>query len=482
MGKNRKNLKRKRRRLETQPQIDADDDDDDDAETKRENIVAALATDPTESASSPNGGIDHGQENNGEGLAPPTRDPASESAPSASTVAKTAAAKTSAPPSASASSLHNHKTKHICDLFVPLRVASRKASKSEPEAQDSDWQTSTSPHVERKMLLRRLEDVGFTHVAFAHTVYGVPNAARDRADDTLPLKNENVDVAKASKSIKVLRRLHVVVENLSDVGLFVKPMSPVDDIALRTGNQKSLHELFGDYDLISLAPGNDVSFQAACSNATAAEIITLDYTAKGSGSGGGLPYRIRSADVRAAVARNAVFEIPYAPAILHAKFRRKLIQCCREFHASSAGLKPRIVVSSGPRTCFEKDGRTIHDALDMAIRTPGDIKNLLCTVLQFNDKNVSPVFTSSCDFAISKGLERRCGNAIIRDVQYVSMASHKKTAGFKPQQSNGLVGGSGISTKRAMIKADKLDESGGAAKTPGSNEDESVAGDGFISF
>lgn len=199
-----------------------------------------------------------------------------------------------------------------------------------------------SPLLHIQEFQQRLASTGFTHMALTHTIFGAPKQSEDRADKAIPESVWNVAQSSDQKKAKhgpqnfgnkrqqqsifiVLRRMHAVLENLSDVGHF----------ALRNGRTLSANgnsdpsmsataNLLQEYDLISLSPRNDVTFQSACASATACDIITLDYT---SGRGGvQLPFKIRPADVKAVIARKAVFEIPYAPALLNRNQRKGLIQ------------------------------------------------------------------------------------------------------------------------------------------------------------
>mmetsp|Transcript_9861 Transcript_9861/g.27371 ORF Transcript_9861/g.27371 Transcript_9861/m.27371 type:complete len:427 (-) Transcript_9861:60-1340(-) len=314
-------------------------------------------------------------------------------------------------------------SKECHDLFVPL-VSANKGSRNYDEYSES------SQLVQRQLLLHRLASLGYSNVAFTHTVFGPPHGERDLADEALPLddptKIKTSSLPRSNGDIQTIRRLHTVVENLSDVGLFVR----ISQNATSLGGEKwkVMSELLSGYDIVSLAPGNEVAFQAACNTATAAEIISLDYSMRSGGTS--LPFRIRSADVKAAIARNAVFEIPYAPAILNSKYRKKLIQCCREFQTASAGLKPRLIFSSGSRSFQDEGGVTVQDAADMALRTPGDIRNLLCTMLGFDDKTASKVFTESADYVLKQGLERRYGNSVIRSIRVDTMEISNETAEF----------------------------------------------------
>ena len=293
----------------------------------------------------------------------------------------------------------------------------------------------TGSALECKLLVKELRDrlvsIGFTHMALTHTIYGRPKA-EDRANIAIPdsllvflsslatNNNKNsVDIetdrrgerasAKSltrnnkkkrklineisnrhagdnkNETICILRRLHVVIENLSDIGSF-----------LLNGPQE---ELLNEYDLISICPTNDGTFQSVCSSATMADIITLDYTSRGLGLG----YRIRSNDVKAAIERGATFEIPIAPALLHLKQRKALVHSCQELKNSSIGTKCRIIVSSGDRTLEGTDVGTL------ALRMPGDLSNLFKTVMHFDEPAASMVVGLAPKQAIQRGRERRFG-------------------------------------------------------------------------
>ena len=253
-----------------------------------------------------------------------------------------------------------------------------------------------------RQLLQRLESTGLTHAALTHTVYGRPRIPEDCCDAALPdslwKQTESTTTTTRRDSFKVLKRLHAVVENLSDVGFY----------AIKADDSSSTLK---DYELVSIAPRNDATFQAACVSATAAEIITLDYT---SGRGAvQLPFKIRTSDVKAAVARNAVFEIPYSPAILNQTQRKALIQTCRELQMASLGLKAKVLLSSGDRMESQVDVGA------MALRTPGDLVNLMESVLRFDSGASHDALTLTGAFAIEQGRRRRFGESIVSDVYIV---------------------------------------------------------------
>ena len=260
-----------------------------------------------------------------------------------------------------------------------------------------------------RKLLKRLESTGYTHAALTHTVFGCPRVPEDRVDTVLPesiWETDSTKQARNSNAFRVLRRLHAVVENLSDVGFY----------AIKADDASSLLE---EYDVVSIAPRNDAAFQACCVSATAAEIITLDYT---SGRGGvQLPFRIRTTDVRAAVERRAVFEIPYAPGILNPNQRKALVQTCRELQMASLGVKAKVIFSSGDR--IEGQGQT--DVGAMALRTPGDLVNLMESVLRFDSGTSHDALTSAGAFVLEQGRKRRFGESLVSDI-YIDSGTREK--------------------------------------------------------
>jgi hypothetical protein len=282
--------------------------------------------------------------------------------------------------------------KDNCDLMVPL-----------PKTADG------VSSIECKLLIKeirdRLSSTGFTYMALTHTIYGRPKP-EDRAAVAIPsslstssLDQTSYNKAKkkrklhessetdltSKKTIHILRRIHVILENQSDLGLYLSN-GPNED-------------LLNQYDLVSLCPMNETTFQYSCAQATAAQIITLDYTTRGMR----LPFRIRPTDVKAAIKRGATFEILIAPALLHLKQRKALVHACQELKNGSLGLKPRIIISSGDRTLDRVDVGAL------ALRMPGDISNLCKTVMHFEDSTASSAVGMAALQTLEKGRERRYG-------------------------------------------------------------------------
>lgn len=266
-----------------------------------------------------------------------------------------------------------------------------------------------------KELIKRLACTGFTHLALTHTIYGRPRP-EDRADKAIPeslwkvSQDKSIEKEPASKKrkigcggddddkssnspIRVLRRLHAVIENISDVGVYMANGPHAD--------------ILNEYDIISVSPRNEKVFASVCKSATMADIVTLDYTA---GRGGlKLPYKIRSIDVKNVVARQVVLEIPFAPALLHTKQRKALVQTSRELQMASMGVKINVLFSSGDRTFDEADMGA------MALRTPGDLTNLMQAVLRFDPKTSHDAVRASGMTVIKRAKHRRFGSSHISD-------------------------------------------------------------------
>ena len=325
----------------------------------------------------------------------------------------------------------------------------------------------------------RLAATGFTHMALAHTIFGRPRPLEDAADKAIDeslLYDENSSSKNAKESsepdpkkqkvvslkaqIRVYRRLHAVLESLSDVGAF--------------GTNSQHADLINAYDLVSVSPRNDATFQSACASATNVDIITLDYTA---GRGAlKLPFRIRSADLKSAAQRNIAFEIPFAPALLNTKQRKALVQTCREFQNASLGVKARLIFSSGERTTLEET-----DAGAMVLRSPGDLTNLINTVFGFDPKIANESIRTTALEAMSFARRRRFGESFAADVELDDGAKRDDT----------LRSGKNISLQKSTRTTDdsSLEDNGVSESSPKNENDsnrdildEEDDGDGFIAM
>ncbi|GKY97630.1 ribonuclease P protein subunit p30 [Mayamaea pseudoterrestris] len=347
------------------------------------------------------------------------------------------------------------------DLYVPL-----------PKSD------SSSAGVSIQQLIDRFESIGFAQIALTHTIYGPPKVTDDSVDHiqrTLFKRKGSSDNAKSS--VHIIYRLHAVIENLSDVGLYTIQQNKERLTTAAVATEGVLKQ----FDLVSIAPRNDAVFSTACSTATAAEIITLDYTTTPRGN---LPFRITRSNVKAVIARNAVFEIPIAAACLNRHYRKGLIQTCRMLQSASLGLKPKIIVSSGVRRVLVAGSNNIsisHDATNkndandagaLAICLPSDLINVVHAVLGWETKTAIGALSTSGMFAVNQGRRRRYGN----DSLVVGVSS------IAPQlmkMKSDLTADAG---KRNKLPADGEVESVPDILTLGKVEDATAGEDGYIVF
>jgi RNase P/RNase MRP subunit p30 len=296
------------------------------------------------------------------------------------------------------------------DLMVVLPTIASRGSKASAAA--GEFSSRLESQLVIQEIMDRLVSTGYTHMALTHTIYGRPTPTDDRVATTIP-ESLWQTTSSSPQTLRVVRRLHNIIENLSDVGLYVSNNATPDSLSgLLSLEQQRGPILLHEYDLLSISPRNESVFQSACQSATLADIITLDYT---SGRGGlKLPYKIRSSDVKAMIERKAAFEIPFAPALLHDKQRKALVQTCRELQMASLGLKPRILFSSGDRTFEEKDVGA------MALRSPDDLINLMQTVLRFDANLARDAMSTTGTAVLQRARQRKLGPSNVSDVYHVT--------------------------------------------------------------
>ena len=115
-----------------------------------------------------------------------------------------------------------------------------------------------------------------------------------------------------------------------------------------------LAALAAQYSLVALRPTTAPQLQQACT-LLACDIISLDFSAR-------LPFALKHRTVGAALLRNIVFEICYAPAIDSTAARRNLLQNAAALVRATRGGRG-IVVSSEARQA-------------LTLRAPNDVMNL----------------------------------------------------------------------------------------------------------
>jgi RNase P subunit p30 len=275
-------------------------------------------------------------------------------------------------------------------------------------------------------LLDRFRATNVTTIALTHTVYGTPNLSRDAVEQVFPSdwiqelterrRRTNGTSGGSQTPLRILTRLHAVVESASDLRHFQQ--QPQQSTGAETRGEGGMVALLRGYDVVSVAPRNDAAFQAACEVARESalfEIVTLEYYTAGAAIGNRavLPFRVRAGQVRCAIRNGRLLEVPYAPALLNHReapsYRRAFVQTLHELRSASLGHKLRVVLSSGPRQTARlnssvSDGRGKDDGLDdagpLALRMPGDMVNLLTTVLRWGHADAAPCVAANPHYAV----------------------------------------------------------------------------------
>lgn len=344
---------------------------------------------------------------------------------------------------------HNSPEEVPCDLFVPIPPPATTATATAT--------ADASRSVLVQQLAQRLASAGYQQIALTHTVFGKPRDPEDGADAVFP--PELVQLAlqcgnKAQTKFKVLRRLHAVIENLSDVAYYTNQFASA---------------LLHQYDLVSIAPQNDAVWRAVLESATAVDVITLDYfTARG------LPFRLRAADVRTAVERHVVLEIPYAAAVLRLATRKAWIQAAADVTQASRGLQKQFAVlcsSSG-----ERKADHAAEAGTLAIRLPRDVQNLATTVLGLNNGTAAVASR-----VLERARQRSFGTHCIQDIE-----STKETSGKEAEANSAQDGSESLpSVRNEKTERTDTDKNTSSRKKDSDADDDDYdddGGDGFISF
>lgn len=282
--------------------------------------------------------------------------------------------------------------KGAMDLFVPIP---KKCVNDGKRVTESATKTL-------EQILLRLQETGFKCVAITHIVNGPPRSPDDRANVAMPDGTLTKLRTTLNNNVILLRRLHVIVENISDMALF-SPQSTSES------------ELLSDYDLLSIAPRNERVFQAACT-CDGVDIVTLDGSASTSNV---LPYTLRSTDIQSIRSRRAILEIPCASPILNRTARKGWIQTCRSVITASLGSRTAssslpqarvpILFSSGLRLALGPNANSQRqiDVGSFAFHSPDDLLNVIQSLLTFDNKTAIQSLTSSGQAAIDHANKRK---------------------------------------------------------------------------
>jgi hypothetical protein len=314
------------------------------------------------------------------------------------------------------------------DLFVPMcKAASCSAATASPE------QTLRS-------VLRRLSQAGYVQCAVTHTVYGRPRPDVDTAETAVPAS------LLQNSPLPVLRRLHVVVETLTDLALF-------------SGHQASpIEPILNGYDIVSLSPRNAATWEAACRT-----VVHRNRRSRGGGSGGGVDIisidyysaaqqqqtqslRIRHADIRQLAHNNMVLELPYAPALLDARARRHLMVLCSNRAVTESAT--RLLLSSGPRLIGNN-----QDVGPQALRQPGDLLNFARVVMGLSAQTLRRALDGSFLSSSSSSKSTTRPHVQVTDIEIIGGNDDSDAGGGGGDDAKGSVG-----NNRAKKKARSEDQ------------------------
>ena len=266
-------------------------------------------------------------------------------------------------------------------------------------------------------ILQRLYSTGYSVVALSHTVYGKIDLQRDSASNRFPAQLTFPRLtSNATTNFKILKRLNVVLEQVSDLDVYSLPLSSSDSSAAKsstvtttstnTNNSPNpYHEFLKEYDIIAMSARNDTVFSTICSTAHLlwVDIITLDYTA---GRGGvQLPFSLKPSLVSSATSQGLYFDIPYSPAIMDPNKRKAFVQVAKQFQmaimAKTSSSTLPLILCSGSR---RRTNPSQEDVGPMALRQPGDLQNFCQVVLGFQGPMAGKLMRHNAEKAVERGL------------------------------------------------------------------------------
>jgi len=310
------------------------------------------------------------------------------------------------------------------DLDVPL-ITMKNTSNVTVEASNASWFWR-----QHQPILQRLHSTGYAVVALSHTVYGKMDLQRDSASNRFPSPpltfppppwtNEKTDhPSKNVPRLRIVKRLNVVLEQVSDLTYYYLPLSTSSDTtttaasySTTTCQKNPYHDFLREYDIIAMSPRNDAVFSAICSTAHLlwVHVLTLDYTA---GRGGvQLPFTFKSlssSNLSLASSQGLFFEIPYSPAIIDGAKRKAFIQTAKQLQLALLPITKNkhssipLIFSSGNRRRTTQE--TNEDIGPMALRQPGDLQNFCQVVLDFQGMSAKKLFQDNPQRIIERGKE-----------------------------------------------------------------------------
>lgn len=238
--------------------------------------------------------------------------------------------------------------KKYYDLNVPL------SSTSAAGATSTSWTRKQLAQIYQT----RLNQLGYSGIAFCHTAYGRLDENKDDADLVLPWRDLISDAKavmkdetgctfgyKSSNGMSIHRRINIVLEEVTDVSRLLLPTNEQ--------SAASIGKVLQKYDIVSLQPMNEPTLQNICEmlpsssssdgssgSSLAVDILSLEY-ATGSRGGYGLPYRIRKDNIIKAFEAGVTFEVCYATAMVDPKRRQGFMKTLTEFQSTYNSIQKK---------------------------------------------------------------------------------------------------------------------------------------------
>ncbi|XP_065868887.1 uncharacterized protein [Euphorbia lathyris] len=243
------------------------------------------------------------------------------------------------------------------------------------------YETLQSSKTTRLKLVIKAMELGYTGIAYNHTIKGVMSD-RDRCSivpfslssllNFAPSLSASVNLHRdllgipRSSPFRQYTRLTVCVDN------------PAKSQALNSGNS-----ILKTYDLVAVRPLNQVAFDHACEKSEV-DIIAVDFSEK-------LPFRLKQPMVKAAIQRGVYFEITYSDLIVDVQVRRQMISNAKLLVDWTRGRN--IILSSGASSVSE-------------LRGPCDVANL-SSLLGLSTERAKAAISKNCRNLIAIALRKK---------------------------------------------------------------------------
>ncbi|WCJ41154.1 Polymerase/histidinol phosphatase-like [Euphorbia peplus] len=243
------------------------------------------------------------------------------------------------------------------------------------------YETTQSSKSTRIKLVIKAMELGYTGIAYNHTIKGVMSD-RDRCS-ILPFSLSSLlNFAPSISSSVNLHRDLLGVPRSSPFRQYTRLTvcvdNPAKSQALNSGNS-----VLKTYDIVAVRPLNQIAFDHACQKSEV-DIISVDFSEK-------LPFRLKQPMVKAAIQRGVYFEITYSDLIVDVQVRRQMISSAKLLVDWTRGRN--IILSSGAPSVSE-------------LRGPCDVANL-SSLLGLSTERAKAAISKNCRNLIAIALRKK---------------------------------------------------------------------------